>query len=133
MFDSAGGGRILSVRMNEKCPHGNEAWEKRACGHPWCPLCGGNVDVQNRTVVPLPTPVITCNRSVRFDEYRHLFGENFAGQANLSAAMEARLDEGRVRAAEDILVSERFDLLDDKVYARKVSSTKRRDCLYEHF
>ena len=125
---------VLSVRLHAKCAHDPSGWKARPCGHVHCPRCDGYVHPGTRVALQGPGPLVGCNRLWHhLDRYPHLFGENFAGSARLTQAMQKALGEARVRAPSDLKFGPLHDLLDKAVYERAKQEVKKRAVLYEHY
>ena len=63
MFRSPKGGTVLSVRLNSKCNHHTDNWERASCGHMFCKLCNGHVVPTTRVAQLGSSPIERILRS----------------------------------------------------------------------
>ena len=132
VFDKAEGGQIVSIRLSRKCKHSLESLQNTSCGHMWCSVCRGHVDIINKVVFDSAHATITTNRKPP-SEYQNYFAETFVGSHGLTDAVQKLFPKGKVRPARDMQPGGKFDLGDKLIYGRHKLDCKKRTTMYEHF
>ena len=73
-YEDRTGRTVLAVKVSHKCKCDEKNWSESACGHSYCKLCDGYVDVESRVVAKGPGPIIKCcRRPLNKGEYQSLF------------------------------------------------------------
>ena len=102
-FSDSEGNKVCSIRLSRKCQHSLESLSETSCGHPWCAVCRGHVDVKTRVVFDSDHATITTNRKGP-KEYQYVFGGSFEGVHRLTDAVLGLFPKGKVRVPCDIFV-----------------------------
>jgi len=123
--------KVMMVKLTSTCSHPPSQWEVRKCGHPWCPMCQGNVHPLSKVVLTGPGPIVGCNRQPA-SSYDYLFREGMAGSENLTAAMR-KIFGKRVEEASDIIKGPQHDIRQKWVYEREKKRAKARTTLIDHW
>ena len=98
MYEDRKGQQVLAVKVTHKCGCDTSNWKEMACGHAFCTLCDGYVDVESKVVVKGPGPIFKCCRKpLNKREYSWLFSETGVYTGILSREMENICLHGRWR------------------------------------
>ena len=129
MFSDENLEKVMMVKLTSTCSHPPSQWEVRKCGHPWCPMCQGNVHPLSKVVLTGPGPIVGCNRQPA-SSYDYLFREGMAGSENLTTAMR-KIFGKRVEEASDIIKGPQHDIRQKWVYEREKKRAKARTTLID--